>query len=103
MEKFAGVCGDSLWVFGDGASAHHVLGCGKSEVEHWGEIEIEAEGAAVLSDDLAVTAKHARVVGGEDFGCGWSCAQYIAKAVDGSAFEIAAAEEWSVDALLTLA
>ena len=81
-EEFASIGYGFARIGGDGAGTHHAARGFEGKIEDGGEIEVEAEGAAVFADELAVLAEEFAIAGGEDFGGGGGGTERIAEAID---------------------
>src|SRR5258708_34302670 len=102
-EELARIANRFAGVGRDRARTHHAARRFKREIEHGSEVNVESEGAAVLSDDLPVFAEEFAVTGGEDICCRRSWPERIAEAVYVSAFEIDAGKQRRGNALLAIA
>src|SRR5271166_3011554 len=102
-EKLAPIGDSFLRLRRDHARAHHAARGFKCQIKRRSEINIKAEGAAVLSDNLTMLEEELAVAGGEDIGRGRCGTEHVAEAVDESAFEIDTGEKRCRNALLALA
>src|SRR5579862_9196000 len=87
-EKFAGVGYGFTRIGGNGTGTHHAARGFEGKIEDGGEVEVEAEGTAVFSDELAVLAEKFVVTAGEDLRSGRGGAESFAEAIDLAAFKV---------------
>ena len=87
----------------DRARTHHAARGFEGEIEHRGEVNIESEGAAVLSDQLAVLAEEFAIAGGEYIRRRGRWPEHVAKSVYAAAFEVDAGEQRRGNAFLAIA
>src|SRR5258708_34758244 len=80
-EELARIGNRCAGVSRDRARSHHAARRFKGEIEHGSEVNVESEGAAVLSDDLPVFAEELAIAGGEDICSGRRWPEHIAEAV----------------------
>jgi hypothetical protein len=87
-------------IWRDCARCHHLARRLEGQIEDGGKVYVEAERTAVVADNLAVLAKHARIAGGKHVRRRWRGPKGVAKTIDTPAFQINASEKRRRNAFL---
>ena len=90
-------------IWRDCARCHHFARGLEGQIEDRGKVYVEAERTAVLADNLAMLAKHARIAGGKHVRGRRRRPQGVTKTIDAPAFQIDASEQRGRNTFLAFA